>query len=589
MRLVLSSLLLAAGSCSGDETASAEAPAPAPVVAEVAVPHDSAEGVSSELATEEVASVSLVVAEEVPEEVAAAEPLAAPDADETSVSNSVAAAVAAARAAEEARAAAAAQERAEAREEAERIRVEAAKEKAEAEAKAEASLARRRISTRVFRLAHASADEVAEKLNATWSGEFGAVWKISRMAIAFQESNSVMVTAPAAILDACEEVVRAIDIEPRQVYIEARFVELSNDVFHDVGIDWSMLDGMRGSVSLGAGTQQVKVGNAVSDYTRVLPDGSTYKVAGSAARGVVHGLRDGEVSYFNGTLNFPEMYIILSALEQAEDARIFSNPKIIVSSGKKATVDMTTKYPNVRIAAKRTTSSGGDSLDLDMQMAAIPGEDKMMFAREAFFSWGISLDVTPRVGTNGLISVSIVPTISSQSGWVESGTEAVDSDSGTISARYPVIEVQRLVTEFSMSSGSTAVIGGLSRTVEEQVDNGIPLLRDIPWIGPKLFGSMVRKKQQKEIIVFVTVGLVNPNEMLKDAGLPKNAVLGRQYTKGQKLEPGDRPEKNLEGIGSLDLRSLEEQAQDPLPPPYSGSAQWIPFINDKKQQKDNNK
>ena len=38
----------------------------------------------------------------------------------------------------------------------------------------------------------------------------------------------------------------------------------------------------------------------------------------------------------------------------------------------KATVDMTTKYPNVKIAAKRTTNSGGDSLDLDMQMAAIP-------------------------------------------------------------------------------------------------------------------------------------------------------------------------------------------------------------------------
>ena len=589
IRLVLSSLLLAASSCSGDEAVPAQAPAPAPAAAEVAVPHDSAEGVSSELATGEIASESLVVAEEVPEEVAAAEPLAAPDADETSVSNSVAAAVAAARAAEEVRAVAAAQERAEAREEAERLRIEAAKEKAEAEAKAEAALERRRISTRVFRLSHASAEEVAEKLNVTWSGDFGAVWKISRMAIAFQESNSVMVTAPAAILDACEEVVKAIDVEPRQVYIEARFVELSNDVFHDVGIDWSMLNGMKGSASLGAGTQQVKVGSAVSDYNRVLPDGSTYKVAGSATRGMVHGLRDGEVSYFNGTLNFPEMYIVLSALEQAEDARIFSNPKIIVSSGKKATVDMTTKYPNVRIAAKRTTSSGGDSLDLDMQMAAIPGEDKMMFAKEAFFSWGISLDVTPRVGTNGLINVSIVPTISSQSGWVESGTASADADSGTISARYPVIEVQRLVTEFSMSSGATAVIGGLSRTVEEQVDNGIPLLRDIPWLGPRFFGSMGRKKQQKEIIVFVTVGLVDPNEIRKDAGLPKNAVLGRQYTKGQKLEPGDRPEKNLEGIGSLDLRSLEEQAHDPLPPPYSGPAQWIPFVNDKKQQKDNDK
>jgi type II secretory pathway component GspD/PulD (secretin) len=402
------------------------------------------------------------------------------------------------------------------------------------------------------------------------------------MAIAFPESNSVMITAPAVILDACEQVIREVDVEPKQVYIEARFVELSNDVFHDIGIDWSMLDGMKGAVSLAGGIQKNRLGKGVQDYSRKMPDGTSYSLSGSSLVGGA----DGDIAYFNGTLDFSQMYIVLSALEGSEDARIFSNPKIIVSSGKKATVDMTTKYPNVKIAAKRTTNSGGDSLDLDMQMAAIPGEDKMMFANEAFFSWGISLDVTPRIGTNGLISVSIVPTISSQNGWVESGTESADSDSGTISARYPVIEVQRLVTEFAMASGTTAVIGGLSRTVEEQVDTGIPLLRDIPWIGPRIFGSRTRKKQQKEIIVFVTVGLVDPGNMQKDSGLPKNAVLGRQYTKGQKLEPGDRPEKNLEGISSLDLRSLEEQAEDPLPPPRSETSSWIPFVKDPNYKKE---
>jgi type II secretory pathway component GspD/PulD (secretin) len=353
-------------------------------------------------------------------------------------------------------------------------------------------------------------------------------------------------------------------------------------VFHDIGIDWSMLDGMKGAVSLAGGIQKNRLGKGVQDYSRKMPDGTSYSLSGSSLVGGA----DGDIAYFNGTLDFSQMYIVLSALEGSEDARIFSNPKIIVSSGKKATVDMTTKYPNIKIAAKRTTNSGGDSLDLDMQMAAIPGEDKMMFANEAFFSWGISLDVTPRIGTNGLISVSIVPTISSQNGWVESGTESADSDSGTISARYPVIEVQRLVTEFAMASGTTAVIGGLSRTVEEQVDTGIPLLRDIPWIGPRIFGSRTRKKQQKEIIVFVTVGLVDPGNMQKDSGLPKNAVLGRQYTKGQKLEPGDRPEKNLEGISSLDLRSLEEQAEDPLPPPRSETSSWIPFVKDPNYKKE---
>jgi Flp pilus assembly secretin CpaC len=231
---------------------------------------------------------------------------------------------------------------------------------------------------------------------------------------------------------------------------------------------------------------------------------------------------------------------------------------------------MTEKYPNVTISAKRTTSSGSDSLDLSMNMAAIPGEDKFMFAKEAFFSWGIDLEVTPRISTNGLINVSIVPTISSRTDWVTAGASDTakeeDSNAGSYSARYPVINVQRLITEFNMASETTAVIGGLSRTIETQKDNGIPWLRDIWWIGPKLFGSKVRVKEQKEIIVFVTVGLIDPRDMKKDAGLPKNAVLGRQYTKGQRQEPGDKSSNRmLEGVGSLDLRSLEEQAKEPLP------------------------
>ena len=127
-----------------------------------------------------------------------------------------------------------------------------------------------------------------------------------------------------------------------------------------------------------------------------------------------------------------------------------------------------------------------------------------------------------------------------------------------------MINVQRLVTEFHLASETTAVIGGLSRTIERQVDNGIPWLRDWPWIGPLIFGSKVRVKEQREIIVFVTVGLIDPGELKKDAGLPKNAVLGRQYVEGLKLEPGDKPRKNMEGIESLDLRPLSEQALDPL-------------------------
>ena len=458
---------------------------------------------------------------------------------------------------------------------------------------------KRMISTRTFHLHHADAVEVAERFNATWSGDFGIAFKIAKIAQAFPEANTVMVTAPGAILDACERVVREIDVEVPQVYIEARFVELQNSASHKLGIDWSMLDGMKGTATFGGGMDHMVVGNAVTDFKRsVTSSGGSANAVGNYSYGIagqttsktltssentaadgsrtsshtssetsVNTGRDGGISFFSGTLQFSDMTLVLSALDSSGDARIFSNPKIIVSNGKKAMVDMTEKYPNVQISAKRTTSGSSDSLDLSMNMAAIPGEEKLMFAKEAFFSWGISLEVTPRVSSNGLINVSIVPTISSLTDWVTSGagdTTKTANNAGTYSSKYPVLDVQRLVTDFTLAAGETAVIGGLSKTTEEQVDTGIPWLRDIPWIGDKLFGRKTRMKVQKEIIVFVTVGMADPKSLKQDAGMPKNAVLGRMYTEGIKFEPGDRTGNAIEGISSLDTRSLDEQARDPL-------------------------
>lgn len=432
---------------------------------------------------------------------------------------------------------------------------------------------RRRIATRTFKLLHASAAEVAERFNNTWSGDFGITWKIKQIAQAFPESNSVMVTAPGVILEACEKVIKEIDVEAPQVYIEARFVELNNSAMHKLGIDWSMLEGMKGSATLGAGITAYNVGKGVQEYTRTTSDNSgttSYKLAGGTTTGTAAAFKgdsDGSISHFKGTLDFSEMYVILSALQRESDTHIFSNPRIIVSNGRKAMVDMTTKYPNVTVSAKRTLNGNAESLDLAMNMTAIPGKDTLMFANEAFFSWGISLEVTPRIETNGLINVSIVPTISSldttysSSGFV-TADDSTDSKAPTYSSKYPIIEVQRLVTEFAMASGSTAVIGGLSRTVEEQVDSGIPWLRDIPWIGDKLFGGKSRQNVQKEILVFVTVGIADSKNMPEDVGLPKNAVLGRTYTQGYRQEPGDRT-GTVEGLHSLDLRSLEVQAADP--------------------------
>jgi len=413
-----------------------------------------------------------------------------------------------------------------------------------------------RINSRMFELTYADAKEVADNFNRTWRGQTqtNGNWGVGVIAVPFVEVNSVMVTAPEAILETCAKMIERIDRKPKQLYVEARFVELGNSALYSLGLDWSSLAAMGATAQFSAGLSKQEIPDNISSYTQSYTTGHR---GGSESFSFTKG-GTADSSYYQGALSADQMRLVLTAFQASNDAKTFSNPKVIVTSGKEAVVDMTKKRPNVTLSAKRVLNGSNNTLDVDVRMMEIPGNDKLMFAHEAFFSWGVTLNVLPRALTNDLIDVSIVPTISSST---ETVKVDVDSDDEIPSSEFPIIDIQRIVTEFTLKSGETAVIGGLSRTIENDADGGIPYLRDIPWIGDKLFGSKTRTKEQREIIVFVTVGLCDPDNIKPDVGLPKNAVLGRGYTNGTRQEPGDR--KNaVEGIQSLDLRDLEDRASE---------------------------
>ena len=268
-------------------------------------------------------------------------------------------------------------------------------------------------------------------------------------------------------------------------------------------------------------------------------------------------------SGFSGQLSADDFKLALSAFESFGEGRIFSNPKVIVSNGKEANVDMTTKFPNVKLQSEQITGVSYPQYKYTAELQQIQGDkDKGLFAGSCFFEWGITLTVKPRISPDGLISVEITPMISqldydaSPDG---SGYYSIKSD--TSIGLFPIINMKRITTDFTMKDGSTAVIGGLSRTTEDDVDSGIPYLRRIPWIGQTLFGWKSRQKVQKEIIVCVTLGIANPAELPKDIGLPKNAIMGREYVSGAKFEPGDRKGTALEAL-RLDLRALDSKKRN---------------------------
>ena len=412
------------------------------------------------------------------------------------------------------------------------------------------------VESRMFDLTYASATEVADNFNRVWRGrattnESAAAGDI---AVAFIEANSVMVTASKSVLDDCAAMIAKIDRKPRQVYVEARFVELKNRAAYDLGIDWSGMGKLEVAASGSAGVSKQRIPSNISRYSQSTTSGMRGNT--QSYEFTKGGTADN--SYFQGMLSVEQMRIVLAAFQGCEDVKTFSNPKVIVTSGKEAIVDMTKKFPNVVSSAKRVLNGNNNTLDVDTQIREIPGRDNLMFAHEAFFSWGVMLGVRPRILTNDLINVSIIPTISDQ---VDFEKPSVNDGDDIPSSRYPVIDIQRIVTEFTLKNGQTAVIGGLSKTYEYDYDNGIPYLCDIPWIGNKLFGGKTRQKEQREIIIFVTVGLADPDDFKSDTGLPKNAVLGRAYTDGTRQEPGDRTNA-VEGVMSLDLRDLEDRARE---------------------------
>ena len=456
------------------------------------------------------------------------------------------------------------------------------------------------VTTRTFALNHASAKELADLFNATYAVKDNAGKVKTPIASSFPGANVVVVTATDKVIADCESIIKAVDKAIAQIYIEARFIELSSEAMHKLGMQWNALESWGASVRNISGGLEYNTGRSAnygtklstrtisstetdspttsantsqssgtssssasssSSHSSSLSDSKTYSGLLPTTIGAATGAGRSSESMawrsargFQGQLSLDDFRLAMSAFEQMSDAKVFSNPKIIVSNGKEARVDMTTKYPNVTIDSNYT-GQNSQNLSISTKLDTIPGEDKFMFAKEAFFSWGIQLSVTPRISPDGLISVDIVPTISDCTGYL---TVNSSQETDAPYTQYPIIEVKRLTTEFTMKDGATAVIGGLSKTNEEDVDSGIPYLRKIPWIGPKLFGWKSRQKVQKEILVFVTVGIADPQRLPKDVGLPKNAIMGREYVRGNQLEPGDRTGDGSE-ILKLDMTALDER------------------------------
>jgi type IV pilus assembly protein PilQ len=158
----------------------------------------------------------------------------------------------------------------------------------------------------------------------------------------------------------------------------------------------------------------------------------------------------------------------LRALEQTGRARVRARPRIAVVNGKQA---------DLFIGAQRFIQTQFNSF----------GQTQ---TRIQPVDVGVKLAITPLTGGNGEITTRIAPEVSNI-------TEL------NLQTGLPVLSTRRADTTVRIKDGETVAIGGLTLNQEQRSDQRIPLLGDLPLIGP-LFRAQKRNRVQTELVIFVT-------------------------------------------------------------------------------------
>ena len=246
------------------------------------------------------------------------------------------------------------------------------------------------------------------------------------------------------------EILENLDRAPRQIHIEAMITEVSREDITRLGIDWGPTE----DPGLGATGVPFVIGEGIPvDAPTDIP---------------FKDLRLGKIqrSYLQWSAS-------IRALEEEGRARVLSNPSVTTLDGRQTALHTgETYYYEVAVAAATT---GGIVKDIRT------------------FDVGVSLIVNPRVNEDGLITLTISPTVAALR--------------GTSEFALPVVTERSVVTTVRVRNGETAVIAGLVSDTEQIIVKKIPFLGDIPILG-ELFKSRERRPSHREILIFVTPTIV---------------------------------------------------------------------------------
>lgn len=279
------------------------------------------------------------------------------------------------------------------------------------------------------------------------------------------------------------KLVKQFDVGPKQILIEARFVEIQFEDLDELGIEWYWYK--HGDFDFNSST--------IKDYQNIRWDNTA---TDTFPQNSDSGL-DVAIAYFKGT-QFLMAY--LHTLASEGRANLLSSPKVTTLSGQQANIQITQAIPYVSDVAFENSGTAEHPIW------------KFNYTIEEKIT-GITLEVTPYVSeSSDVINLEIHPEVSSL---LERRPIFVGSANNPITAGqtvpellgWPVIDTRTTQTSVMVSSGSTVVMGGFIHDNVDSTYKKVPVLGDIPLIG-NLFKYKNVSRAKTNLVIFLTATLI---------------------------------------------------------------------------------
>jgi general secretion pathway protein D len=342
-------------------------------------------------------------------------------------------------------------------------------------------------------------------------GGMGVLWPQGSSIKYISALGKLAVANTAENLIVFENILSVLDVVPKQVEIEARFVEVLQTDLNSLGFEWLLTDDWevatkqgQGNVPLGGQQQIVVPENA---------DAGGFTQGNRYLSGGIEGFSDlpiaDSVLSIQSVLTNPELMFVLHALEQRGNADLLSAPKVTTQSGQEAAIRVVTEYiypTDFEVTPVTAELEGGGS-----QIIGGVVEPSGFEMREV----GVILTVLPEVSPEGLINLNLRPEVVEEPTFKNYGTTFTDPNGNVqqLNMEQPFFKTRRVETSILIYNGATVVMGGMITERRYDVDDKVPVLGDIPILG-RLFRSRYEQSQKRNLLIFVTAKLVDP------AGIP---------------------------------------------------------------------